>query len=106
MLETARRCLGVDAPIAVTTNPRLCHRLQWSDVLFYRWLIDVGLMPAKSLRLGPLKVPDEWFRDFLRGCIDGDGSILTYTDHYNASKDPRYVYTRIYVSLISRAYRS
>jgi hypothetical protein len=101
LLETARRCLGVTARIALTTNPRPCYRLQWSDTLFYRWLIAIGLMPAKSLRLGPLGVPDEWFRDFLRGCIDGDGSILTYTDRYNIPKSPKYIYTRVYVSLVS-----
>jgi hypothetical protein len=64
-------------------------------------LTDIGLMPAKSLRLGTLRVPDEWFRDFLRGCIDGDGSIVTYTDRYNVRKKPSYVYTRVYVSLVS-----
>jgi len=101
LLETARRCLGITARITQTTNPRPCYRLQWSDILFYRWLTDIGLMPAKSLRLGPLAIPDEWFRDFLRGCIDGDGSILTYTDRYNASKSPKYIYTRVYVSLVS-----
>jgi hypothetical protein len=101
LLETARRCLGVTARIALMKNPRPCHRLQWSDALFHRWLTDIGLMPAKSLRLGPLAVPDEWFRDFLRGCIDGDGSILTYTDRYHTSKSPGYVYTRLYVSLVS-----
>jgi hypothetical protein len=101
LLETARRCLGVAARITLTTNPRPCYRLQWSDVLFHRWLTGIGLMPAKSLRLGPLRVPDEWFRDFLRGCIDGDGSIVTYTDRYNTFKSPSYVYTRLYVSVLS-----
>jgi hypothetical protein len=105
LLETARQCLGVAARIARMTNPRPCYRLQWSDVLFYRWLIDIGLMPAKSLRLGSLRVPDEWFRDFVRGCIDGDGSILTYTDRYNTTKNSSYIYTRVYVSLVSASPR-
>jgi hypothetical protein len=35
LLETARRCLGITARIALTTNPRPCHRLQWSDTLFH-----------------------------------------------------------------------
>jgi LAGLIDADG-like domain len=101
LLETARRCLGVTAGITAITNPRPCHRLQWADVLLHRWLTDIGLMPAKSLRLGPLRVPDEWFRDFLRGCIDGDGSIVTYIDRYHTDKNPSYVYTRVYVSVVS-----
>ena len=103
MLESLRDCLGLTNSITRTSGGLggSCYRLQWGDRIFYRWLLDIGLMPAKSLRLGPLHVPDQWFRDFLRGCIDGDGSILTYTDRYNASKNPRYIYTRVYVSLVS-----
>ena len=39
--------------------------------------------------------------DFLRGCIDGDGSIVTYRDRYNTKKSPGYVYDRVFVSLVS-----
>lgn len=49
--------------------------LQFGDVAFYRFLQDVGLTQKKSLTLGPIKVPDKYFRDFLRGVIDGDGNI-------------------------------
>lgn len=49
LLETARTCLRVT--------------------------VSIGLMTAKSLRLGPLAVCDEYFADFLRGCIDG-GCII------------------------------
>ena len=44
-------------------------------------------------------------RDFLRGCIDGDGSIVTYTDRYNTFKKPAYVYTRVHLSLVSASPR-
>ena len=104
-LETVRRCLGITARITLGTNPLPCYRMQWGDVVFHRWLMDVGLMPAKSLRLGPLRVPDEWLRDFLRGCIDGDGSIVTYIDRYNVHKNPTYIYTRLYVSIVSASPR-
>ncbi|MBI3635700.1 MAG: hypothetical protein HY216_05695 [Candidatus Rokubacteria bacterium] len=67
----------------------------------YDRLIQIGLTPAKSLTLGPILVPDEFVVDFFRGCIDGDGSIVTYTDRYNTFKKPQYVYTRLYVSLVS-----
>ena len=59
-----------------------CHRLQWRDRELYGWLTDIGLTPRKSLTLGPLTVPDEYFADFFRGCIDGDGTILVYTDRH------------------------
>lgn len=38
---------------------------------------------------------------FLRGCIDGDGTILVYTDRQHVAKKPTYVYERLYVSLVS-----
>jgi AraC-like DNA-binding protein len=98
LLDTVKRCLNVTARI---TSDGGCLRLQWGDVLLFRWLVDIGLMPAKSLRLGPLDVPDSCFPDFLRGCIDGDGSIRTYVDRYNTFKNPRYIYTRLYLSLVS-----
>jgi hypothetical protein len=61
-------------------------------------------MPAKSLRLGALAVPDERFADFVRGCIDGDGSVHVYIDSHHRSKKERYVYERLYVSLVSASY--
>lgn len=63
------------------------------------------MTPAKSLTLGPLKIPDEFFSDFFRGSIDGDGSIVVYNDRYNALRDERYVYERLYVSLVSASRR-
>ena len=48
-----------------------------------------------------LSVPDEYFADFFRGCIDGDGTILVYTDRYHIAKNERYVYERLYVSIVS-----
>ena len=82
-----------------------CHHLIWSDRRFYDWLTSIGLTPAKSLTLGPLAIPDEHFADFFRGCIDGDGSIVSYVDRYNTFKSPSYVYTRLYVSVASASVR-
>ena len=63
--------------------------------------MSLGLTPAKSLTIGPLDIPDRYFADFFRGCIDGDGSIVTYVDRYNTPKNPKYVYDRLFVSLTS-----
>lgn len=78
-----------------------CHRLQWRDRELYGWLSDIGLTPRKSLTLGPLTVPDEYFADFFRGCIDGDGTILVYTDRHHATRNATYVYERLYLSIVS-----
>lgn len=49
--------------------------LAFGDVNFYKFLQATGLSVKKSLTLGSLDIPDKYFRDFLRGVIDGDGSI-------------------------------
>jgi hypothetical protein len=102
LLESLRDCLGLENRITLARNGRsFIYRLQWGDRAFYDWLLSIGLTPAKSLTLGPLMVPDQYFADFFRGCIDGDGSVLVYTDRYHSPKNDRYVYERLYVSLVS-----
>jgi hypothetical protein len=50
------------------------YQVKLSDRDFRAFIEEVGLTPAKSKTLGPLRVPDPVFRDFLRGVLDGDGS--------------------------------
>lgn len=56
------------------------YRTQFSNVKFYRFLLKIGLTPAKSKTIGVLKIPDKYFADFLRGCLDGDGYTYSYYD--------------------------
>ncbi len=49
--------------------------VQIGDVNFYKFLTGIGLTRNKSRTIGELKIPKEFFYDFFRGCIDGDGSI-------------------------------
>lgn len=49
--------------------------VQFGDINFYEFLINIGLTPAKSKTLGEILIPKKYFWDFLRGCIDGDGNI-------------------------------
>jgi len=103
LLTSARRCLGLSNRIGWSTGglgAGTC-RLQWRDRAFHEWLIAIGLTPRKSFTIGALKIPDEYFSDFVRGCIDGDGTVLVYTDRSHAARDASYVYTRLYVSLVS-----
>ena len=102
LLETVRRCLRLTTPIRNHDgHGKHCHHLSWHDRSLYEWLRAIGLTPAKSLTLRPLEVPDKYFVDFFRGCIDDDGSVLVYTDRYHVPKCERYVYERLYVSLVS-----
>lgn len=45
------------------------------------WLISTGCTPRKSLTLKFPQIPTKYLPDFIRGCIDGDGSLGIY--HYN-----------------------
>ena len=61
----------------------------------------IGLLPNKTGLLRALDIRSDFFRDFLRGVIDGDGSIIVYTDRYNVYKGTRYEYLRMYVTVTS-----
>lgn len=80
-LESIRQVLpGTRA--AVTPKTRGYH-IQLTSRPFYQFLHSIGLHPRKSLTLEKLKVPDTYFRDFLRGQIDGDGNIRRWTHPSN-----------------------
>lgn len=81
-LENYIRCLGVKFPIStkVGGNGKTYLRVQFKSVLFYNFLLSVGLTPAKSKTLGEIKIPKKYFWDFLRGSYDGDGSSYAYWD--------------------------
>lgn len=107
LLETFRQCLNLTQSSRIAQTKctgyakKSSFRVQFGNVQFYRWLIKIGLHPAKTHTLGELQIPDAYLPDFLRGHLDGDGSITTYTDAYNTFKHPKYVYTRLYVSFLS-----
>lgn len=44
----------------------------------YDSLIQIGLFPNKSLTIKIPEIPEEYFRDFLRGYFDGDGCVHLY----------------------------
>src|SRR3989338_600842 len=68
--------------------------LQFGSKNFYAFLLSIGLTPAKSKTIRKVQVPDKFFSDFLRGCIDGDGSI-------NESRHPESKHAQLRLSLTS-----
>lgn len=68
--------------------------LQFGDRNFYDFLVSIGLTQAKSKTLGKLDIPRKYFWDFLRGCIDGDGSIGTF-------KHPESIHPQLRIRLYS-----
>src|SRR3990167_4467726 len=84
-IKNIKKCLGLKVKIGIHRagarfNNKKYHRVQWGDVTLYKFLLDIGLMPNKSQKLGALIIPDEYFFDFLRGSFDGDGSFYSYFD--------------------------
>lgn len=106
LLETFSACLALkNSKIAQSHNnsyaKKPSYRVQFSNAQFYRWLLKIGLFPAKTYTIGKVKIPDKYFRDFLRGHFDGDGSIFTYLDNYNYYRGRNYNNQRVYVKFIS-----
>jgi len=89
-----KQLLNLDNRICQKPNGRgdLAYRIQFGSVALYRWLLEIGLMPNKSKVLGSLAVPDSYFFDFLRGHLDGDGTISIYNDPQYPNS--RRLYTR------------
>jgi hypothetical protein len=54
--------------------------VQFGDIIFYEFLISIGITPAKSKTINRIKIPDEFFFDLLRGHLDGDGCFYSYWD--------------------------
>jgi hypothetical protein len=78
-------CLGLlDIKVGIKhstfNSSKKYYRIQFGDVVFYQWLIKIGLSANKSLSVGQLQIPPEYFYDFLRGEWDGDGTIYCSQD--------------------------
>jgi len=84
LVQTFKECLDLQNKIGVKARGKekvkRYSQVQFGNVILYRWLLDIGLTPNKSKTINILKIPDEHFADFLRGHLDGDGSIKVYQD--------------------------
>ena len=75
--------------------------VQFGDVALWRFLEAAGLTPRKSLTLGALRVPDEYFFDCARGLVDGDGSIENFVHAPTRRTYPEYRFERLIVKVHS-----
>ena len=95
LLNTFKKCLGINNKIGLKssgyTGKKNSHYVQFGNVILYRWLLDIGLMPNKTWSLKSLKVPGKYFFDFLRGHLDGDGCIRTFMDPVYPNSQRLYV---------------
>lgn len=84
LIKNLQKSLGINCKISRKASGsqklRKYYFIQVSDVLFYQFLVSIGLAPNKTKILNDLKIPDEYFFDFLRGHFDGDGTFYSYWD--------------------------
>lgn len=83
LIKTLKKCLEIENKIGYKMggySGKKCPHVQFGDVNFYKWLIDIGVTPHKSKTIGTVKIPNKYFFDFLRGHFDGDGCCYSYWD--------------------------
>lgn len=84
LINTFKNCLGLKNKISTKrggfNKNSQCYFVQFGNVSFYQFLIDTGLMPAKSKTMGAITIPKKYLPDLIRGLFDGDGSFYSYYD--------------------------
>lgn len=77
-----RKCLGIKTKIGYKSSGMGIRyfRVEFGDINFYNFLLNIGLMPNKTKIIREITIPKKYFFDFLRGHFDGDGSFYSYWD--------------------------
>jgi hypothetical protein len=100
LVNLFKKCLRLKNKISVKSSgyskgKGRYYFIQFGNVNFYRELASIGLSTNKSKHIAKLLIPEKYFADFLRGHLDGDGTIRTYNDPiYPSSR-------RLYITFIS-----
>jgi hypothetical protein len=100
-VEAFVTCIGRPNAYISRERDRVYFRAQLGDVELYRFLSGAGLTPRKSLTLGALRFPPEFFWDVARGLIDGDGSVSNYVHNPIKNVDVNYRYERFHLHFLS-----
>jgi hypothetical protein len=78
-----------------------CYVLEVADVASINWLASYGCVPNKSKTISVDRIiPSNYFPDFIRGLIDGDG-CLTSCPYKKVKNNKEYWYTKNTVYLCS-----
>ncbi|MDD4980438.1 MAG: LAGLIDADG family homing endonuclease [Candidatus Omnitrophica bacterium] len=84
-LQAIKDATGLKNKIGIKYNSKnqRCFHIQVGNKNLYNFLLSIGLTQNKSLTLGALEIPNQYFVDFLRGVIDGDGCIRRWVHPTN-----------------------
>lgn len=80
-----------------------CYRLRIINKQIASWLINNNCVPRKSLIVRLPQIPDMYFSDFIRGCMDGDGSIGQYYRR-NGTSSKQYKQAACYIVSASKSF--
>jgi len=86
-LFLVQKAIGLKGTIGLKarggSKDKIYSILQFSNVNFYKYLESIGLTARKSLTIGELQINKNYWNDFIRGVIDGDGYITGWTNGHN-----------------------
>ena len=108
LVESYLRCIRREDVRIVAVRTRSggrAHRAAFSDVTLYDWLFGLGIQPAKSLTLGGVTIPATQFVHFVRGLLDGDGTVYVLRHRPTPKTYPNYWYVRLWTYFTSGSRR-
>ncbi len=89
-LEKIKKELGITSKITKKCRARgkekIYSVIQIGGISNYRFLNSIGMYSRKTWNMGPIKIDEKLFGDFLRGVIDGDGCIYSWKNKSNNHK--------------------
>lgn len=79
-LDKIKNVLGSEHKISKKPGMKgmFAYQIQFRNQILTKDLMNLGIMPRKTYNLSEVKVPDDYFADFVRGFFDGDGSVYIY----------------------------
>lgn len=81
-VKTFAKCLKLENKIGRksrgSSEEKKYFHVQFGDVKLYKFFQSIGLQSNKSLTIKKVDIPDQFFPDFLRGYLDGDGSVQLF----------------------------
>ena len=102
LLEAMKAALGsnhkIGERIYKSEKKATSFQLQLGSREIFDDLLRIGMSPAKSLTLRLPRVPDTYFRDFVRGYFDGDGCVYFKKHHVKDRKKMRWVFSSRFTS--------
>lgn len=78
-LYLLKKAINSDYKISKKQINKNGYQIQIRNQILCNDLINLGIYPRKTYNLEPIKVPETYFADYVRGFFDGDGTVYIYT---------------------------